>query len=116
LREGKKLWRPKFDFNLVARVDGKARLRYFSAIFLVSWNLPLTMIRRRGRVKSFGPKPFKNFGFGFDHENFLIWVDEGWQTCVKGSSMFCSYAKLKSRNTWLNPRDKIILNFINWGK
>jgi hypothetical protein len=49
-----------------------------------------------GRVKSFGPKPLKYFCFGFDHENFLIWVDEGWQTCVEGSLVFFLYAKLMS--------------------
>lgn len=39
-----------------------------------------------GKLKSFGPKPFKYFGFWSEHEEFLNWVEEGWKIIVEGGS------------------------------
>jgi hypothetical protein len=45
-----------------------------------------------GKLKSFGPKPFKFF----KNAEFMDWVDEGWKLSVEGVPMFQLYAKLKS--------------------
>lgn len=46
-----------------------------------------------GKLRCFGPKPFKFYGFYCEHANFLSWVVEGWQIEVAGSPMFILYAK-----------------------
>jgi hypothetical protein len=49
-----------------------------------------------GRLKSFGPRPFKFFSYWAENPDFLAWVSEGWRLEVTGVPMFCLYARLKA--------------------
>lgn len=49
-----------------------------------------------GKLKNFGSRPFKCFGFWSEHDDFLCWVAEGRQIRVEGSPLYYLYSKLRS--------------------
>lgn len=58
-----------------------------------------------GKLQSFGPKPFKFFGYWAENENFLNWVAEGWNIRIEGVPMFKLYAKIKSLKGILKTKE-----------
>lgn len=59
-----------------------------------------------GKFISFGPKPFKFFGFWTENDKFLDWFEEGWSITVEGSPMYRICMMLCSVKMILNVKNK----------
>ncbi|KAK3199256.1 hypothetical protein Dsin_022671 [Dipteronia sinensis] len=66
-----------------------------------------------GKLKSFGPRPFKFFSFWAENADFLNWVEEGWRLNVEGVPMFRLYAWLKAVKRILKDKTSVCYGAIH---